>query len=272
MNCDPDSLLRAEGLTFDRQGRAILRGVDLTIGPGEIVALLGANGAGKTTLLRLLMGFLKPSSGRVLVGKTALASLSARETAQQLAYVAQVHTIAFPYLVRDVVLLGRLPRNGLLHAPKNADRVIAQTVLEQLGISHLAERPYSEISGGERQLTMIARALAQATPILVMDEPLSGLDYGYQIRLIDQLEHLASERRSLIMSTHHPEHALWSATRVILLRDGMIEADGPPEDVLTAQAIRRLYDVDVLRLEGPEGRSTFLPKRRQRMASVDAAE
>ncbi|WP_051955910.1 ABC transporter ATP-binding protein [Beijerinckia mobilis] len=264
-NLSPSSppLLVAERLAFSRGARAILHGIDLTIRHGEIVALLGANGAGKTTLLRLLMGFLKPSAGAIRLEGEVLSTLSARVAARRLAYVAQVHTIAFPYSVRDVVLLGRLPQNGLLHAPSDDDRTLAQTILEEIGIGHLADRPYSEISGGERQLAMIARALAQATPILVMDEPLTGLDYGYQIRLIDHLERLSREGRCLIMSTHHPEHALWSATRVILLRDGRIEADGPPEDVLTPDAILRLYGVDVLRLDGPEGRSTFLPRRRQ---------
>jgi iron complex transport system ATP-binding protein len=247
-------------LAFDRGARKVLDGASLVVGSGEVVALLGANGSGKTTLLRLMMGFLPPARGRVLLDGLAMETLGRRAIARRLAYVAQSHAAPFPYLVRDVVALGRLPRKSWFAAANARDGACVDEVMRRLKISHLAERPYTEISGGERQLALIGRALAQGAEILVFDEPMTGLDFGAQLRLIALLRELAAEGKGVVMSTHHPEHAHWACDRVALLEKGRIGDEGPPDMVLTATAIERLYGVKVEALETETGRKAFAPR------------
>lgn len=251
--------LAGEDLAFERKDRKILNGVSLKIAAGEIVSLLGANGSGKTTLLRLLMGFLAPSRGKVFLDGDPLDRLGRRAIAKKIAYVAQIHAAPFPYLVRDVVMLGRLPQKSWFAAMQDRDVNIVEDILARLSIAHLAERPYTEISGGERQLALLGRALAQGGEILVLDEPMTGLDYGAQLRLIALLRGLAAEGRGIVMSTHYPEHAHWASDRVALLEGGRVGAQGPPADVLDAAAIERLYRVKVDMLESASGRKAFAP-------------
>jgi iron complex transport system ATP-binding protein len=251
--------LEARDVHFRRGARIILDDIDIRLHAGEIVALLGANGAGKSTLFRILLGFLKPERGEVRLGDRPLSEFSHRGLAQRIAYVPQAHVAPFPYSVEDVVLLGRLAETGIFRAPQAADRRAVEEVLERLAITHLAARPYTEISGGERQLTLIARALAQGARILVMDEPMTGLDYGYQVRLLQHLIDLAGSGRTILLSTHNPEHAVQAATRIVVLRDGVIMADGPPADIITPSLIRALYGVAVSTLTDADGRMVIVP-------------
>ncbi|ABE61808.1 ABC transporter related protein [Nitrobacter hamburgensis X14] len=251
--------LEARAVHFRRGTRVILSDITLRLHSGEIVALLGANGAGKSTLFRILLGFLKPEHGEVRLNDELLAAFSRRALAQRIAYVPQAHIAPFPYRVHDVVLLGRLAETGIFRTPQPADHQAVGEVLERLAITHLAARPYTEISGGERQLTLIARALAQGASILVMDEPMTGLDYGYQVRLLQHLIDLAGSGRTILLSTHNPEHAVQAATRIAVLRDGAIMADGPPAQIITPSLIRALYGVAVSTLTNAEGRMVIVP-------------
>lgn len=251
--------LEARGVHFPRGTRIILDDITIGLRSGEIVALLGANGAGKSTLFRIMLGFIKPERGEVRLNDRPLSEFSRRALARRIAYVPQAHVAPFPYKVRDVVLLGRLAETGIFRAPQAADHRAVDEVLERLAITHLAARPYTEISGGERQLTLIARALAQGARILVMDEPMTGLDYGYQVRLLQHLVDLAGGGRTILMSTHNPEHAVQAATRIAVLRDGAIMADGPPADIITPSLIRALYGVEVSTLTNAEGRMVIVP-------------
>lgn len=252
--------LEARDLHFRFDQRDILRGASLALGPGEVVSLLGANGAGKTTLLRLLLGLASAARGEVFVGGSPLASLSSRQVATRVAYVPQVHTTPFPYTVCDVVTMGRLPRNGLLSSPSRRDSDVVQRVLEKLDISRLSHRIYSEISGGERQLVLIARALAQEAPTLILDEPFANLDFGYQTVVARQLKDLAKEGHTILMTGHDPQFAFQASSRVALLVDGRIEQDGPPQEVLTSAAIQRLYGIDVECVPFAGGRVAFFPR------------
>lgn len=235
--------LEARHLAFAYRQRLVLDGISLSLKPGQVVSLLGSNGAGKSTLLRLLLGLQQPARGELLLDGKPLAQWPRRQLARQLAYVPQIHSTPFPYTVTEVVLLGRLPAGSLFRAPSREDREIAATALEQVGIPHLAERPYTEISGGERQLALIARALAQGARLLIMDEPATGLDYGHQLRLLERLGQLAAAGYGVLMSTHHPEHAQLASTRVLLLENGRIRAAGPPEQVLNPANLQALYDI-----------------------------
>jgi len=257
---DKTPQLAAHEVHFAYGARSVLRGTSLTVGPGEIVSVLGANGSGKTTLLRVLLGLARPRAGCVTLNGKPLARYAPRERARCLAYVPQSHTMPFPYTVLEIAVLGRLPHTGLIHPPTRRDHDVALETLDRLGIASLARRPYAEISGGERQLALIARALTQGARILVMDEPVSGLDYGNQLRFLQHLRRLAADGYAILKATHHPEHALLASTRVILLCDGVVAGDGPPGEAVTSATIRRLYAVDVVAFHAPNGRATaFYP-------------
>lgn len=251
--------LEAHGIYFARDKRPILKDVDIRLRAGEVVALLGANGAGKSTLFRILLGFLTPDAGHIRLNDAALSAYSRRQLAKHIAYVPQAHIAPFPYSVRDIVLLGRLPAAGFMRAPTREDMTVVDMVLKRLSISHLQERPYTELSGGERQLTLIGRALAQGAGLLIMDEPMTGLDYGYQVLLLRHLVSLTREGRAVLFSTHNPDHAIQVATRVDVLRDGLIAASGAPGDVVTPQLMRSLYGVDVSIARDSGGRSALIP-------------
>lgn len=246
--------LAARDICFAYGSRPVLSGANLALSAGELVLLLGTNGAGKSTLLKVMLGLQQPGRGTVTVDGEPLASRGRRQLARLIGYVPQVHVAPFPYTVRQVALMGRLPATGLFKAPGAADLASVARVLEHLGIAHLAERSYTEISGGERQLTLIARALAQEARLLVMDEPLAGLDYGNQVRLLERLGRLAAEGYGVLMTTHDPNQPLSGCQRVALLIDGRIAVDGSPGEVMTPEAIHRLYGVRVDLLRTADGR------------------
>ena len=242
------SLLEARALSFGHPGRLVGEGVSLRVEPGEVVAILGPNGGGKTTLLRTLGGSLRPVSGEVLVAGEPLGRWPRRRLAGFLGYVPQAHAGVFAWTAEEIVLMGRtahLPRFGV---PSRRDHEVARAALDGLGVGALAPRVYSELSGGERQLVLLARALAQEPRALLMDEPTSSLDFGNQIRVLDHVAALAGRGIAVLMTTHHPDHALRVAHRVALLKAGRLVADGNPRALLAPEALARLYDVDPSRL------------------------
>ncbi len=255
-----DSVLEARDVRFSYGKRLVLDGANLSLGAGDMTALLGVNGAGKSTLLRLLLGLERPSSGEVTILGQSLGAYSRRGIARMAAYVPQVHQAPFPYSVRDIVLMGRIAGNGWLGHEGPTDHRRVQEVLDRIGIADFSERPYTELSGGERQLVLLARALAQDAKILVLDETASSLDYGNQIRLLGALRGLADEGFSVLFTTHHPEHALVAADRVAVLGNGRVLVQGRPSEVLSAHALDELYGVEVELLEVSDGRRVFWPR------------
>lgn len=245
-------LIDVRNVSFAYSKRPVLESLDLAIGRGEVVTLLGPNGCGKSTLIKIIVGLLSPSAGRVFYGGEDIDGFGLKRLAREIAYVPQIHKSAFPYSVVDIALMGRIPHKTFFFKYSREDLRIAHDALERLSILHLAERPYTEISGGERQLAIIARALTQGARTFVMDEPATGLDYGNQLMLLEQIGKLSREGYTFIKSTHSPEHALWIADRAVMIRDGKIIADGPSEEVVTDTNLFRLYDarVKVVRVPG----------------------
>lgn len=245
-------LIRADSITFAYSRSPVLRDVSLSVRKGEIISLLGPNGSGKSTLLKLLLGIYRPSSGSVLFEGQSISRVPPKELARRIAYVPQTHRMAFAYQVLDVVLMGRTPHKPFFCRYSSEDRDIALHAMERLSIPHLKDKSYTEISGGERQLTLIARALAQGADTLVMDEPASGLDFGNQVRLLDRITDLASDGFTFVKSTHFPDHAMWIADRVVMLQKGSVVADGKPSDVMDDESVCRLYDtqVSIVRVNG----------------------
>ena len=235
------AFIEIDQLSFSYRRTPFIENLNLRVREEGIVALLGPNGSGKSTLLKLLLGILNPASGSIRIRGENLCGLTRRELARRLAYVPQTHREAFGYSVFDVVLMGRMPRTSFFARYGEKDRRIAKDALERLMIGHLAGRPYTEISGGERQLTLIARALAQGADIFVMDEPTNGLDYGNQIRLLDRINQLADEGFTFIYTTHHPDHAMAASDRVVMMKSGRILREGEPRYMLTPENLTELY-------------------------------
>ena len=267
-----ETVLTARGLRFSYGRRAVLEGVDLSLSAGETTALLGANGAGKSTLLRLLLGLERPSSGEVLLQGRPLRGLSRAEIARGAAYVPQAHHAPFPYTALDVVLMGRIARGGWLGREGAADRRAARGALDRVGALPLEARPYTELSGGERQLVLLARALAQEARILVLDEPASSLDYGNQVRLLSILRSLSDQGFSVLFTTHHPEQALVCADRAAILAGGTISVHGTPSEAITSGSLRELYGVRAQSLDLPDGRRLFWPLLDTPRRTVPAAQ
>ncbi|MDZ7840733.1 MAG: ABC transporter ATP-binding protein [Gammaproteobacteria bacterium] len=244
--------LRARGLQIGYGRTRVASGIDLAVRPGEVTCLLGPNGSGKTTLFKTLIGVIPPLSGEVSIDDRSLAGLSVREIAERIAYVPQQHAPTFPFRVFDVVMMGRQVHKGLFSAPGAPDHARTREVLEQLGILALADSDYSRISGGQRQMVMIARALVQDTRILVLDEPTASLDYGNQARIIGEISRLSRAGYGVVLSTHNPDHAFAVADNVALMHDGGVLAAGRPEEVLVAERLSAVYGVSmsVRRLDG----------------------
>lgn len=243
------------GFAYDR--RPILQGVNFSLGEGQLVALLGCNGAGKTTLLRCILGLNAPYSGSITVDKTEVRTLRPRELSHRIAYIPQVHYPAFRYSVLEMVLMGTTHTLSAVGAPGAREEAAALDALHALGAESLAPRDYGKISGGEQQLVLIARALAQGTKLLLMDEPTASLDYGNQQRVLAAVRQLTREGYTVLLSTHDPQHALTYADRILALSDGKLIADGAPHNVLTPALIRTLYGVDAV--FSPDG-NYILPK------------
>lgn len=237
--------LEARELAFGYRNHRVGHDVSLALEAGEVVCLLGPNGGGKTTLFRTLLGLLPAQGGQVLLGGENLAALPRKQVARRIAYVPQVHTGYFPFTVRDVVLMGRTAHLAPFASPSRRDHEAAENALARLDLGHLADAVYTQISGGERQLTLLARALAQSAPLMVMDEPTASLDFGNQVKVLERIAQLAESGIGVLLSTHDPDQAFLLGHRVALLHGGTLAALGAPHEVLTAASLHMLYGVDV---------------------------
>jgi len=237
--------LQIEDLTCGYRGIKIVESITFNIEGGENVCLLGPNGVGKTTFFKTLLGFLKPISGRVLLDGKNTVKLSRKRLSQSIAYVPQAHSIPFPFPVIDVVVAGRNAHLGITSTPTQKDYYIAAECIDDLGISHLKEKIYTELSGGEQQMVLIARALAQTPEMLIMDEPTSNLDFGNQVKIINHINSLKKRKLAVVMTTHSPDHVFFCGSRVVIFQNGKQAYIGEPKSVITEDLLTKIYGVDV---------------------------
>lgn len=223
----------------------ILKDVSLTLRQGEIVCILGPNGIGKTTVFRSVLGFLKLLEGEVLLDGVPRDRIRARDFAKCVGYVPQSHEPPFPYSVPDVVVMGRAAHLRPFEAPGLEEYRIVDQVLNMLEISYLREKTYTQISGGERQMVLIARALAQNSGLLVMDEPTANLDFGNQIHVLQSIKKLTASGLGVLMTTHNPDHAFLCCNRVILLTKDKQVLEGTVDEIVTEENLRKAYGVEV---------------------------
>ncbi len=235
--------VKVRGLRFSYGEKIVFEDVSFEVDEGEILTILGPNGSGKTTLLKCLNKLLKPK-GSVFIDSFDISKLNEKELAKLVGYVPQMHSPAFPYRVVDVVVSGRAPHLGF-STPTKEDYELAYSILDRLGLSHLADRPYTQLSGGELRLVLIARALIQQPKVLLLDEPTSHLDLKNRVLVLKILKEVAKEGIAIIMSEHDPNLASLFSDKVLLMHKGKIVSYGSVQDVLNKENIVKVYGVDV---------------------------
>lgn len=247
-------LLEVRDLSFSYRGsgRWVFRNVNLSLAAGDVLTILGPNGAGKSTLLNCLVNLLKPNSGEILLDGCPLPKMRLRDVARVIGYVPQDHTAMYAYTVRDFVVMGRAPHLGTFRKPSAADRAIADEVMGDLNILHYADKPYTQISGGERQQALIARSLVQEPKVIMFDEPTNHLDFGNQLRTINKICGLAKKGYAVVMTTHMPDHAIrLGGVTAILNRRGEFLC-GSTDEVITEENLRDIYRTDIRIVYVPE--------------------
>lgn len=253
-----------------KPGKTVLHDISFSLRAGESLYILGRNGSGKTTLLHCLAGLIKPNIGEVLLSGKTLDDYTASERARRIGLIPQIHIPSFNYSVKEMVLMGRAPHLGWLGSPTLKDYRLVEEALEQVGLSELQDQPYTEISGGERQLVLIARGLVQKCKILLMDEPTAHLDLSNQSRVSEIINQLTRQGLSFIVSSHEPNDALAYADNVLLLSGGWMTEFGPPKDTLTEPLLSAVYGIKTEVIFGMENNKAIpravVPLRPQSMA------
>ena len=233
------------GYYYDKAKTSGFKDVSFTIENGEVMSILGPNGCGKTTLLKCINSLFKIQHGSISVDSRNTSNLTHADIARAIGYVPQQHQPVFAFSVLDAVLVGRAPHLGILESPKTADIEIAEEAIEKMGIAHIKDKPYTQISGGERQLVIFARVLAQQPSLLLLDEPTSHLDFGNQIRLLELVRKLAATGLPIIMTSHFPDHAFLVSDKVALMKKGEFIDFGVPDEVMNEENLEEVYNIKV---------------------------
>lgn len=260
-NQSPQSagLLRFEFVTARIGGQTLLEGIDFEVRPGEVVGLIGRNGVGKTTLLRIASAAFAPAAGRVLLGETSVSQMPRRELARRVALVPQDLHVPFPFRVGELVLMGRAPHQPLIGLESEHDVELAMAALGRLGVEHLADRDITTLSGGERQLVLFARALVQDPSVLLLDEPTAFLDLKHRVEVLREVRAFARSGRAALVVSHDLSLAARSCDRVVLLGEGGVVAEGPPQSVLIPENLRVAFDIEVQSFLGPDNKLVVVP-------------
>lgn len=227
------------------KGRDIFSDVSFTLEKGDILSILGANGAGKSTLLNCIAGLFRPAGGQILLDERSTAQMSRNEIAKHIGYVPQMHSPSFSFSVLEFTVMGRAPYIGAFSKPSKEDYEIAENSLERMGVIHLKDKVFTEMSGGEQQMVMLARVLTQEPQIIMFDEPTNHLDFGNQYKTIDMIGHLAAEEYTVIVTTHNPDHAIrLGGFAAVLDRNGRL-LTGSAQESLTSEVLSKLYGIDI---------------------------
>ncbi|MBP2134416.1 iron complex transport system ATP-binding protein [Methanomicrobium sp. W14] len=239
-------ILDVKNVSFSYDGKEnIFDNVSFSLEKGDIISILGRNGIGKSTLIKCLINFYSVRSGSISIMERDINDYSLPDLAKVIGYVPQGHETVFPFSTLDFVLMGRSPHLSFLSSPAEKDVEIAKKAIEKLGVGYLMDKNINEISGGERQMIMLARALAQEAKILILDEPTSHLDFGNQFRVLKAISRLSDEGIAIIMSTHFPDHAFMISSKVAVMHDRKFIAIGNACDVITKDNLKKAYGVDV---------------------------
>lgn len=249
-------MLEANNISSGYGKKIIVDNVSISLKRGEFVCILGSNGCGKTTLLKTILGFIKPVNGEVLVDNFPINNLKEIDMAKKIAYIPQAHIPPFPFTVEDVVIMGRTPYLEKNSSPSKKDTQLANLSMERMGILHLKKNPYTKLSGGQQQLTMIARALVQDTDFILMDEPTANLDFGNEYRVLEEVYSLSRlYNKGVIMVTHNPNHVFSFADKVVIMKNGNIHKTGYPTDKITEETLKYIYNTEVKVVDIPIGKS-----------------
>jgi iron complex transport system ATP-binding protein len=227
------------------QGQAVFSGINLKTVEKDILVILGPNGCGKTTLLKCAAGILQRQQGDILLDDKDIYSYNRRDIAKKIGYIAQEHRYGFTYSVTEVVVMGRSPYLDIFSSPSERDYEIAGEAMRSVGISHLADKRYTELSGGERQLVLIARVLTQQPSILLLDEPTSQLDLRNQTIVLRLLKMLAKTGLSVVMTSHFPNHAIAFAGHTAIMHNGSFITKGRTEEVINEANLNKAYGIDI---------------------------
>ena len=236
--------LEVSNLSFSYGDKVILKDIHFCVSSGCFCSLLGSNGVGKTTLMKCLLGIYRDYGGCITIDGEDLRFDKPKDLARKMAYIPQSHAPAFHYSVLDMTLMGTTSAMTAFANPKEREVSVAREALRQLQIGHLEQRDFMKISGGEQQLVLIARALAQEARVLIMDEPTANLDYGNQIRVLEQMKRLTKSGYTVFQSTHQPEQAYLYGDQILAIKDGKVYGNGPPKQIMNEQLVQDLYGVE----------------------------
>ncbi len=237
----PNMGLQAAAVGYAYQDTPVLSGVAFALPYGELVSVLGANGVGKSTLFRCMLGLSTDYCGNIYLGGQEVRTLNSKALAKRVAYIPQSHYLSFQYPVFDMVLMGTTSNLSISGTPGKEERRRAQEAIDMVGIAHLQTRIFQKISGGEQQLVLLARAIAQNAKVIIMDEPTANLDYGNQIKVLDCMRKLADDGYLIVQSTHNPEQAYLFSDRLLAFADGKLVANGAPTEILTTELVNGMY-------------------------------
>lgn len=237
----------------------VFEDVNLTVDEGDVVCILGSNGCGKTTLIKCLNRLHELKEGAVYINGEDIKTIDQRTIARNIGYIPQGHVSTFAFTVFDVVLMGRTPHIDYLDSPGKEDYRITEEALKKFGISHLKNKPYTSLSGGEQQLVFFARVIAQEPRILLLDEPTSHLDFGNQLKTLNIISKLSKEGISIVMTSHYPDHAFISATKVALMKDHRFLGIDSPENIITKENMENIYGINVEIMNINQNRKICVP-------------